>query len=376
MTAERFGWVLLNHIPQLGPVRLHRLLDEAGSTAGVLEMSVPALQVAGVSEDLARIWFQCFRDREVLKRAQSELDQEVRKEFRIVTEIDLDYPQVLRHIPGHPYVLYIRGRWPMTSNLAVAIVGTRRATPYGLRMSELITSDLMNARVATVSGLALGIDTQVHRTTLRHKGHTVAVLGHGLGHRYPRENNALFDEIASEGTLISEFPYTTGPDSSHFPRRNRIISGVSRAVVVVEAGERSGALITARYAAEQGRDVFVVPGPAHSLVSHGCHRLIKEGAQLIESAADILSCYPQSSSERTEKTTGESDFVDGKSSEHVVLNELEQKIVDQAQAQAISVDELSLRLDAPIDQLANALLSLELKGKIRTLPGQRYASND
>ncbi len=274
-------------------MRFHRLLHAAQSAEAILKMSVSDLQLAQVEADqVAQTWFGAFRKAEIWKATDAELEYEIQQKFRIVTEIDADYPERLRELSDRPPVLYVRGSWPVPEGVVIGLVGTRRASSYGLRAAEILTEGLVSQGVVTVSGLAVGIDTQVHRTTLNKEGITVAALGHGFGFLYPKENGRLAEEIVErKGALVTEFAYQSPAESHHFPRRNRIISGLSRGVVVVEAGNRSGALITARYAAEQGRDVFAVPANIFNGHNTGGHRLLKEGAKLVENPQDILDEY-------------------------------------------------------------------------------------
>lgn len=299
---------------------------------------------------------------------RSTMNSEPKGDFRAVSEKDDDYPEALKGIADRPPVLYVKGRWPLPGKGLIGIVGTRHATPYGLDVTARMTGELVRRRLITVSGLAAGVDACAHRTTLEEGGWTVAVLGHGLGYQYPKENVPLFAEIAARGTLVTEFSYDTKPASENFPRRNRIISGLSEGVLVVEAGQRSGASITARYAAEQGRDVFVVPGSIFNPQSVGCHRLIKEGARLVETAEEILETYGLAGGECMDprpETAGDDD-----------LSQSEKDLMKLLSSIPFSVDELVELSGLPVDRLAEVLLSLEIKGRIQHLPGQRYATKN
>ncbi|HVO33274.1 MAG TPA: DNA-processing protein DprA [Elusimicrobiota bacterium] len=375
MNSEREAWIFLNDVPQLGPQRLHRLLEWAGSARALFDVSAEQLRQAEVSPELAQLWLRAFRDPGIRAATDGMLEDESRGLYRIVTEPDADYPAALRGLADRPMVLFVRGRWPLPDGPAIGVVGTRRATLYGLQMAKMLTMDLVRRGLLTISGMAMGIDTAAHRATLKEEGHTVAVLGHGLNRCFPRENEDLFAEIAVHGTLVTEFPYNTEPAKAFFPRRNRIISGLSNGVLVVEAGERSGALITARYAAEQGRDVFVVPGSVLSPASRGCHRLLKDGAQLVECGDDVWEAMRGAEGRGGPRRDGvRTPSADGEAEETVNLTGLEYRLLTLMQGQTVTVDEMAAAASAPIDQLANALLSLELKGKIRNLPGQRYAA--
>ena len=371
MRPERDVWIFLNYLPQLGPIRFHRLLELAGSAQAILTLPPPALTQADVSLELAQVWHQAFHQ----KTHWEHLDQELRSiaegRFNVVTELDEDYPSALRHIEGRPYVLYYQGRWPIPLKPTIGIVGTRRPTPYGIAVADRLTHQLVQRGMVTVSGLASGIDTCVHTTTLENNGFTVAVMGNGLGHTYPRHNARLQKEIAERGVLLSEFPYNTEPNATHFPRRNRIISGLSQGIVVVEAGEKSGALITARFAAEQGRDVFAVPGSVFHGTSIGCHRLIKEGAKLIHTVEDIWDEWGEPEIQippaAPAELTLEIKVPEG-------LSELETQIFDVLKGGPLDIETMVLKTDRPLPQLMDQLLSLELKGVVRRLPGSLYVT--
>jgi DNA processing protein len=308
------------------------------------------------------------------------MNSEPTGDFRKVTLADADYPQSLRELTDRPEVLYIQGRWPLPESCRIGIVGTRHPTIYGMQVTERFTLDLVSRGVTTVSGLAAGIDACAHRATLLEGGWTIAVLGHGFKYVYPRENKLLFDEIRKRGTLVTEFSYDTEPLATHFPQRNRIISGLSQGVLVVEAAKRSGASITARYAAEQGRDVFVVPGSVYNPQSQGCHRLIKEGARLVESAEEILEEYglstPISSPPHVRRTMDPLPVAAGDDTKRDEgLSSQEKEILKMMSAVPVSIDELVELSKMPVDRLAEVLLSLELKERIQAMPGQQYASN-
>ena len=324
---------------------------------------------------------------------RSIMNSEPPGDFRAVSERDDDYPKSLRELADRPAVLYVKGRWPLPDKGLIGIVGTRHASRYGMEAANRLTRELVSRQMITVSGLASGIDACAHRTTLEEGGWTVAVLGHGFGYQYPKENAPLFAEIAARGTLMTEFSYDTRPDPVNFPRRNRIISGLSQGVLVVEAGHRSGASITARYAAEQGRDVFVVPGSIFSPQSAGCHRLIKEGARLVETAEEILEEYgltpekPYNSSSPAVAGGGPIKGADDHDGSRLTirrddvdrdagLSTSEKELLNFLSSIPLSVDELVELSGSPVDRLAEVLLSLEIKGRIRHMPGQSYVAKN
>ncbi len=367
MNSEPNAWIFLNHVRELGPMRFHEMLQHVGSATQMLTMQAKDFVALGAAEGMAQYWVEQIHDARIQKAFDVEMEKIEKGEFRAICELDPQYPPSLKELADRPPVLYVKGIWPSPLGFSLGIVGTRQLTPYGQCVAERFTIDLVHKGVQTVSGLASGIDTIVHQMTLREQGYTVAVLGHGFKYQFPRQNSALFGIIAEKGTLITEFPFEAIPDARHFPRRNRIISGLSRGVLVVEAGEKSGARITARYAAEQGRDVFVTPGSIYSPQSRGCHTLIKEGATLVESAEDILAAYGYKNQEptRTLDVTSESQSP---------LSSVEKKLLELVSCIPVSADELAEMSGMPISRMADVLLSLELKGKIKGMPGQRYVT--
>ncbi|MDO8545774.1 MAG: DNA-processing protein DprA [Nitrospirales bacterium] len=283
---------------------------------------------------------------------------------------DDGYPAWLRAIPSPPAVLYCDGRIEPRDRQAVAIVGARQATPYGLRVTETLARELSGAGFTIVSGLARGIDAAAHRAALDAGGRTIAVLGCGLDITYPPEHGRLREEIAQCGAVLTEFPAGTPPKPSHFPQRNRIISGLSLGVVVVEAAEGSGSLITARLALEQGREVFAVPGSIDAPLSRGPHGLIKQGAKLAETVDDIIEeLLPQLELPLTLPSPRRGE---GKFSDLTGLSEVEQVVLAVMSRDPLHLDDLTGRSGLTPGGIAGILLGLELKGVVRQLPGQRY----
>jgi len=285
MDSFKKDLVLLNMVQDIGYIRLKALLDEFKEPGGILRASLDKLlSVKGIGPAIAQ----------AVKNAGS--DHDIDKEIilinkagaEVLTVFDEGYPENLKNIYDPPVVLYIKGSFKKEDELSVSIVGSRKCTYYGMNMADKIAEQLASAGVTVVSGFARGIDTSAHKGALKAKGRTIAVLGSGLDNIYPVENKPLVEKIIKNGALISEFPMSMPPNKNNFPRRNRLISGLSRAVLVVEAANRSGALITADFALEQGRDVFAVPGTADRLLSMGTNSLIKQGAKLVDSAEDIL----------------------------------------------------------------------------------------
>jgi DNA processing protein len=282
--AELALLVALNASEKVGCVLFRRLLERFGSLAGVAAAPEQALAtVEGVGGAAASAIRKAF----VEKRGERELEEAARHGVRVVAHDDPAFPVPLRVLYDAPLLLYVRGTLAEEDSAAVALVGTREATPYGLGVAERLAADLASQGLTIVSGLARGIDAAAHRGALC-RGRTLAVLGSGVLNVYPAEHEPLGRRIAAAGALLSEFPLRAGPSAVHFPRRNRIISGLSLGTVVVESAESSGALITADWAVEQGKEVFAVPGPISSSSSAGCHRLIQQGAKLVTGADDIL----------------------------------------------------------------------------------------
>ncbi len=288
---------------------------------------------------------------------------------KLIAIADDGYPAWLRAIPSPPAVLYCDGLIEPQDRRAVAIVGARQATPYGLRITETLARELSGAGFTIISGLARGIDAAAHRAAMDAGGRTIAVLGCGLDVDYPPEHARLREEIAGHGAVLTEFPAGTPPKPSHFPQRNRIISGLSLGVVVVEAAEDSGSLITARRALEQGREVFAVPGSIDAPLSRGPHGLIKQGAKLVETVDDIIEeLLPQI------ETAGVPKRRPGLSKAETLpnLSPEERLLIDQMSREPLHLDDLTERSRLTSAGVAGILLGLELKDVVRQLPGQRY----
>ena len=274
----------------------------------------------------------------------------------LLTLADPYYPLYLHEIADAPPLLYCMGRRELLNRPCLGIVGSRNATPQGVKDAEAFATTLSHTGITIVSGMALGIDAAAHRGGLIGIGSSIAVIGTGLDRIYPARNKTLAHQLAENGLIVSEFPLGTPPLPGHFPKRNRIISGLSRGVLVVEAAPDSGSLITARVAAEQGRDVFAIPGSIHSPLSRGCHALIKQGAKLVESAQDVLEemawaiTTPPSSSGAIEPDP----------------------ILDAMDAAPMTADSIAERCGLTLDALSAKLLMLELEGRVATLPGGRY----
>jgi len=283
-------WLALRRAPDTGDVNIRRLVEHFGSPQEVFLADRAALSAAGITnknriETLAT-FFKSFSDWEAI---DDELGKVSRMGARIISLLNDDYPELLKNIANPPVVLYVKGTLQKDDVQAVAVVGSRLATNYGLQQAEKLSCSLAQKGLTIVSGLASGIDSAAHKATIRAGGRTIAVLGCGLDVIYPPKNSALYFDIAASGAVISEFQLGTSPERGNFPRRNRLISGLSLGTIVVEAAARSGSLITASYALEQGREVFAVPGSVNAPTSKGTNKLLKQGARLVEDADDIIS---------------------------------------------------------------------------------------
>jgi DNA processing protein len=276
------------------------------------------------------------------------------------------FPRLLRELPDPPGLLFVRGELLPRDAVAIAIVGSRHATHYGLRQAEKLSGSLARSGFTIVSGLARGIDAAAHRGALAAGGRTIAVLASGVLNIYPPEHQGLATEIVASGAIISEAPPHAVPKGGTFPQRNRIISGLSLGVIVVEAATRSGALITARHAGEQGREVFAVPGPIDSRMSRGCHRLIRDGATLIESADDVL--------EQLGPLAAPTPAADGQVVRHpgeMLLNDTQKQVLAAVRTSPTSIDEIVTATAMPAHQVLAAVSMLELRHLVKRLSGQQ-----
>lgn len=290
----------------------------------------------------------------------------LRLEGNLVSIYDPAYPELLRHIYDAPVVLYYKGMLPTGDDLAIAMVGTRHSTAYGRMVAQELAEDLARRGVWIISGMARGIDACCHQGALDGKGKTIAVLGSGLDVIYPRENTPLYHHIAENGCVISEFPLGATPIPRNFPVRNRIISGLSQGIIVVEAAEKSGTLITVDYGMEQGKTIFAIPGPITSKQSQTPHRLIREGAKLVSCAEDVIEEF-----EFLFPCVKASPTINGKEQSNLALSPDEQKILDMA-AVAVHFENMLASTGLDAKALSSMLFFLEMKGCIRQLPGQYY----
>ena len=285
MDNNRIKLILLNMVEGIGSIRLKALLEEFKTPESIIKARFSDLvKVKGISRNIAENITSC----ESTYNIDKELELIKAQGVKVLTIFDKSYPKILKEIYDPPIVLYVKGTLSDKDDLSLGVVGSRKCSQYGIRATRELVASLKDYEIIIVSGLARGIDFVAHKAALENKLRTIAVLGSGLSCMYPPENAKLANDITLSGAVISEFPFETKPLKQNFPRRNRIISGLSKGVVVIEAAQRSGALITVDFALEQGRDVFAMPGPVDSESSYGTNRLIKQGAKLIDSAKDIL----------------------------------------------------------------------------------------
>lgn len=350
-------WVGFNIVRGIGPARLRALLDCFGNVERAWHAPSGGLRRAGLDR----------RSLENLLAARSTLDLD--RELERVAAIDAhvltwespNYPRLLREISAPPPLLYVRGTITEDDAWAVAVVGTRRASAYGREVTRRLSSALARSGITIVSGLARGIDGEAHRAALEAGGRTIAVLGCGIDRVYPPEHRKLAQQIIAQGAIVSDYPLGTRPEGRNFPPRNRIISGLSMGVLITEAGVRSGALITADYAAEQGRDVFAVPGSVLMHGSAGTNALIQDGAKVVLGPEDILEELNLTMvAEQTEAR------------QVLPADETEASLLSHLSAEPTHVDELQQQLELPIAQVTSTLALMELKGMVRQAGGMKY----
>ncbi len=368
-------WIALKSVEGVGNVAFRSLMEAFGSPRRVFKAALRELeQTAGFNHKTAR-HIKEFRGWE---QARAEVARAEREGVSIVTASDPAYPERLRRIYDYPPLLYIKGRLE-AQDVPVAVVGSRNASPYGRYVTERLCRQLAHHGVTVVSGLARGIDTCAHRGALSARGRTIAVMGCGIDVIYPQENRKLHGEIIANGAVVTEFPFGTEPDRPHFPARNRIISGLSLGVLIVEAGEKSGSLITAQCALEQGREVFAVPGSIDMPGSRGTNKLLRQGAKLVEDVEDILEeILPQlgdrSTGSRTEQEMPPAPPAGrpAKGSTAETLTEKESRLLGHITEKPLDADTIINSTGLPAGEVLALLLSLELKGFVEQLPGKLF----
>jgi len=355
------GCIALNMIPEVGPVRLRKLMEALGSAQRILSAKPAELRaVDGIGNDLAEAiahWEQRIDLPGELKRI---------KEFgaRVITQTDREYPKMLREIHNPPIALYIWGELLDRDVHSIGVVGSRTASHYGLQCAKRLGYQLAYSGLTVVSGLARGIDSAAHQAALAAKGRTIAVIGSGLNKLYPPENMGLAEKIATSRAVVSEYPMDRSADRQTFPYRNRIVAGWGIGVLVIEAALNSGALITASQAIEHGRSVYAVPGPIDRPSSIGANRLIQQGAKLVMDAGDILDemqlLFPKTS------PLIPSTPAPG------VLTEEERKVYEAIEAEESPIDSIIAKSGLPTGKVSSTLLALEMKHLVRQLPGQYF----
>jgi len=352
-------WVGFNLVKGIGAVRLRALREHFGDLSLAWQAPVDALQAAGLSQKIA--------ERVIQARASVDLDgfmeQIAAQGIQVLTWEDEAYPACLKEIDQPPPILYLRGELTIEDSWAVAVVGTRRVTAYGRQVTEELASYLAQNGVTVVSGLARGVDAIAHQAALKAGGRTLAVMGNGVDRIYPPEHRALAEQILASGALLSDYAPGTPPEGANFPPRNRLISGLSLAVVVVEAGETSGALITAQFAVDQGREVFAVPGNILAPQSKGTNRLIQQGAHPLLSARDVLEALnlTRVSEQRLVRRALPAD-------------EVETQVLNVLAHEPLHVDEIRNQTGLPIERVSATLVMMELKGMVRQVGGMNYVA--
>lgn len=359
--ASLAAWLRLTLAPGIGGATQRRLLGAFGLPEAIFAAGHDAVATLIGEARAARLFeHDATAGIDAARRWADEAGR------RILTLADPDYPRSLLEIPDPPSVLYVRGRHELLARPALAIVGSRNPTPQGIENAEQFATALSAAGLTIASGLALGIDAAAHRGALRTPAGTVAFVGTGIDRIYPARNHALALEIGEQGCIVSELPLGSPVMAANFPRRNRLISGFARGVLVVEAAPQSGSLITARLAAEQGREVFAIPGSIHSPQARGCHTLIKQGAKLVETAQDVLEelCWPVVEPAAAPPATPDRP-------DEVPADE-RTRVLDALGHDPCAVDTLVERSGLTAEALSVMLLHLELDGRVASLPGGRY----
>lgn len=363
--------LLLNSVNGLGPVKQKKLLEYFHKPGKIFEADEKKLLLLeGITKKIA----QGIKDADKNFDLKREIDLIKRNNVKIITFFDKDYPKNLKEIYDAPLFLYIKGKLVDSDNISLAVVGSRRASLYGLDAAEKISRELAWKGFTIISGLARGIDTRAHIGALKGNGRTIAVLGNGLSNIYPPENKDLAEKILSaNGCIMSEFSMETPPDRINFPKRNRIISGLSLGVLVVEAAKHSGALITADFAVRENREVFAMPGKVDSVTSQGTHALIKEGAKLVENTDDILI-------ELKEKVAGflkNEKSPDENFKPKVGSLSQNEEIVYKflSKDDAIYIDELVSKTNLDVNLVSGTLVGLQIKKLAKELPGKKYILN-
>ncbi len=362
-------WLALTLTKDIGPVTAKRLLSAFRTPKRVFEASPNELKdVEGINSSKINSISEFNSWDEVNK----EIDEINRHNVRIIRYTDEEYPENLRYIDDSPVILYAKGSFIKKDKYAVAIVGSRNMTHYGKKITETIASELALCGITIVSGMARGIDATSHKSALKANGRSIAVLGSGLDNPYPPENKGLFNELSEKGCVISEFPMGTPPNKENFPQRNRLISGLSLGVLVVEAAARSGSLITAGCALDQGKEVFAVPGSITSANSEGTHELIKKGAKLVQKAEDILEDIAPHLKGLRGSANGLSEENLSVNLNGLEINDEEKAICNLLGSEPKHIDVISREAKMHAGRALGILLGLEIKGIVKQSEGKRF----
>ncbi|MEN6482251.1 MAG: DNA-processing protein DprA [Anaerolineaceae bacterium] len=353
----RVYWVGFNLVKGIGSVRFKAILDFFGDLQVAWDAPAESFKEAGLNEKMINN-FLAIRNQVDLEKVWDRIQQ---KNIKLLTWMDTDYPEMLKNIAQPPPVLYVRGTIIEEDNWSVAIVGTRRVTAYGRQVAEELATFLAQNGVTVTSGLARGVDAISHQAALNSNGRTIAVLGSGVDRIYPPEHQKLADQIIESGAIISDYPPGTPPESTNFPPRNRIISGLSRAVVVVEAGKTSGALITATFAAEQGKEVFAVPGNIYAPQSKGTNYLISQGARPLIEMGEILEILQIQQTQLFHSVR-----------KILPSDDVEAKILEVITLEPLHIDEIRAKSGLPIEKISASLIMMELKGLVRKVGPMQY----
>lgn len=352
-------WIALSMIPDIGPVTVRRLISKFKKPQEVFLADINELKVVdGVGEKRAGS-IKLFSGWKEVEKSLRRLEDE---KVKVIPYTDKGYPFLLRQIEDGPLVLYLKGEIKDDDRFSIAIVGSRKATTYGRLVADKIATELAVSGFTIISGMARGIDTIAHLASLKAGGRTIAVMGSGIDFIYPPENKGLFERITEAGCVVTEFPLGTPPNKENFPKRNRLISGLSLGVVVVEATEGSGALITARAALEQNREVFAVPGNISSPNSKGTNELIKGGARLVQGSDDIIK-------ELAPQLRG---FIRSKKKEYLDLTDEERQVCNKLTSEPRHIDEIIREIGLSMQRMLSILLGLEMKGIVGQTEGKRF----
>lgn len=356
---ERDHYVALSLLPGIGPVRFARLLERCGSAVNAWRAGTEDLRACGIDDKT----IGQLLDKRVITDVARETERVRQSGARVITWLDDEYPSLLRETFNRPVVLYVKGTLLPEDERSIGIIGTRRPTDYGKTLAVRMAQELVEAGLTVVSGMARGIDTLAHRGTLHAGGRTIAVLGSGIDVLYPWENRSLAERIYENGAVVTEYPLGTQPDAFNFPARNRIISGLSLGTLIVEAGEKSGALRTANFAVDQNREVFVCPGRATDTQSLGCNRLIQQGqAKLVQSADEILNELNLAGVPTKQLAMDYS----------LVANETERRLLMLLSTEPRHIDDLGREAALRAPEITSTLSLLELRGVIRNVGGMHY----